>query len=197
MKIYALQGKGNIGKTYTLKTMIYALLKKFDVKLELYRKVKKGNEHGEKIINCVFSNKTMSADELKAQLDKEKAELEAYSKTPTGRAPVIRNIAGIIKANGKTIAVNVAGDTVDEIGLSLAFLELGIKIDVLICAIHPNGVTVDKLNAYCKEEGLLHGKDCFVITKSYWNNYDKDIKVASVIFDLCDLQANWLANIIN
>lgn len=46
MTIYALQGKGNIGKTYTLKTMIYALLKKFSVKLELYRKDKKDNEHG-------------------------------------------------------------------------------------------------------------------------------------------------------
>lgn len=77
MAIYALQGKGNIGKTYTLKTTIYVLLKNFNVKLELYRKDKKDNEHGEKIINCVSLNKTMSANELKAQLDKEKAELEA------------------------------------------------------------------------------------------------------------------------
>ena len=185
MKIYALQGKSNIGKTFTLKTAIYELLKRFDAELELYEKLKKDNS-----IKCVPLHKMMSADELKKQLEKEKAELEKFN-TREGYAPNIKNIAGLVKINGKTIAVNVAGDNEEEIGLSIAFLT-NIEIDVLICAVHTSGVTIEKLNEYCKSKGLMHGKDCFVIAKTYWNNYGKEIKVSPVIFDLCNLQAEWL-----
>lgn len=189
MKIYALQGKSSVGKTYTLKTAIYELLKKFNVDLELYKKLK-----SDKAVKCVSLDKTIGVAQLKMQLDEEKTALENYN-VREGAAPNIKNIAGLIKINGKTIAVNVAGDTADEIALSLAFLE-EFKIDVLICAVHTGGVTIETLNGYCKKNGIIHGKDCFVIAKTYWNNYGNDIKVSPVVFDLCNMQAEWLAKTI-
>ncbi|MDD4832243.1 MAG: hypothetical protein PHI78_01030 [Clostridia bacterium] len=127
MKIVALQGKGNIGKTTTLKLLILKILEKFPNSKIIYQ-YKDGIKDNQQLIN-----------KIKAQIDKEKRD------RLSGVCRVL-NVIIVLEINNKKIGICTYGDTkkllVDAVKI---FIEN--KCELCFSACLTTGETVDYLKS--------------------------------------------------
>lgn len=165
MKIVALWGKSNVGKTTTIKKLLVKVLDKY------------GND-------CLRD----PSHHISRQSLTEELQRERFAKPLNSRSP-IRNVYTKVEIDGCLIGITTAGDSKET--LEEAFKTFG-DCELCFCATHVRGDTVEYVKQLAENDMLIWYGQCEVSSNGNYDLKERfqtvSDKVSDILFEELQLQ---------